>query len=388
MPTTSPILWVIDSLGVGGAEQLLVNLVIPLRARGFPVTVAHLYPTADLAPALREHGADVVWLGAKTRAGLPRAVVRLMRLARDVQPALVHAHLFDSSMVTRACRGAMHTPLLQTYHNLSYAYDEQTRGHTSPRERLDRMTRSRVDGVVTVSEAVAADCRARFGVEPRVIHNGIDVRALADAQGGTGLWSDTAEATTRVVSIGRIERRKGQDIAGDAVRLLRAEGRDLELVLVGGAHDPEVLRHALGQAKGERDREAGVRFAGPRDDVPAILAEAHIMLNTSRTEGLPLTVLEAMAAGRPVVATRVGGVGELITHGESGLLVEPGEPPGVAQGVAHAVAEALRTLMDDPERANAMGQRAQAIARERFSAEVCADQYADEYARLIEAHAP
>lgn len=379
MPTTSPILWVIDSLGVGGAEQLLVNLVIPLRARGFPVTVAHLYPTEELAPALRERGADVVWLGAKTRAGLPRAVVRLMRLARDVQPALVHAHLFDSSMVTRACRGAMRTPLLQSYHNLSYAYDEQTRGRTSPRERLDRLTRSRVDGVVAVSEAVAADCRARFGVQPRVIHNGVDVRALADPQGGTGLWDGTPEATTRVVSIGRIERRKGQDIAGDAVRLLRAEGRDLELVLVGGAHDPEVLRHALGQDEGE----GGVRFVGPRDDVPAILGEAHIMLNTSRTEGLPLTVLEAMAAGRPIVATRVGGVGELITHGESGLLVEPGEP----QAVAHAVAQALRTLMDDPERATAMGQRAQATARERFSAEVCADQYAEEYARLIEAHA-
>lgn len=385
MPTTSPILWVIDSLGVGGAEQLLVNLVIPLRARGFPVTVAHLYPTEDLAPALREHGADVVWLGAKTRAGLPRAVVRLMRLARDVQPALVHAHLFDSSMVTRACRGVMRTPLLQTYHNLSYAYDEQTRGRTSPRERLDRLTRSRVDGVVAVSEAVAADCRARFGVEPRVIHNGIDMRALADAQGGTGLWDGTPKATTRVVSIGRIERRKGQDIAGDAVRLLRAEGRDLELVLVGGAHDPEVLRHALGQDEGEGQDEGkrGVRFVGPRDDVPAILAEAHIMLNTSRTEGLPLTVLEAMAAGRPIVATRVGGVGELITHEESGLLVEPGEP----QVVARAVAQALRTLLDDPERATAMGQRAQATARERFSADGCADQYADEYARLIEAHA-
>lgn len=386
MPTTSPILWVIDSLGVGGAEQLLVNLVIPLRARGFPVTVAHLYPTEDLAPALREHGADVVWLGAKTRAGLPRAVVRLMRLARDVQPALVHAHLFDSSMVTRACRGVMRTPLLQTYHNLSYAYDEQTRGRTSPRERLDRLTRSRVDGVVAVSEAVAADCRARFGVEPRVIHNGIDMRALADAQGGTGLWDGTPKATTRVVSIGRIERRKGQDIAGDAVRLLRAEGRDLELVLVGGAHDPEVLRHALGQDEGEGQDEGkrGVRFVGLRDDVPAILAEAHIMLNTSRTEGLPLTVLEAMAAGRPIVATRVGGVGELITHEESGLLVEPGEP----QVVARAVAQALRTLLDDPARATAMGQRAQATARERFSADGCADQYADEYARLIEAHAP
>ena len=368
METNRPVLWVIDSLGVGGAEQLLVNLVTPMRALRYTPIVAHLYPPADLGPALEAQGAQVEWLRANTRGHLPRALLRRLRIIREKRPVLLHAHLFDAGIVSRLASIITRIPLVHTYHNLSYEYEERVHGRMRLRERVDRMSAFAMDRAIAVSDAVANDCRNRLGVDAAVIHNGIDIDRFANGRAGSNgdLWGPDSSGAVRIVCIGRIEERKGQDVAVDAIRWLRQQGTNVRLALVGSAHDPAVVGKALGD-----EASTGIRFAGPRRDIPEVLASAHIVLNPARTEGLPLTVMEAMAAGKPIVATRVGGVEELITHGVSGLLVAPDDP--------RAMAEAMQSLIDDPELAGRLGRQAYEDAKGRLSAEVCAELYAKEY---------
>jgi glycosyltransferase involved in cell wall biosynthesis len=162
-----------------------------------------------------------------------------------------------------------------------------------------------------------------------------------------------------LLEVGRLCAVKGQR---DAIAALPLLGRaDVTLLLAGedieggGAYLDALERQA--SQLGVRDR---VRFLGRRDDVPALLAAADALVLPSWQEGLPLVVLEAMAAGVPVVATSVGGTPEAVVDGETGLLVPPRDVP--------ALTAAIDTLLDDPERARRLGEAGRRRVRERFDA--------------------
>ena len=139
--------------------------------------------------------------------------------------------------------------------------------------------------------------------------------------------------------------------------MLKRTRPDARLDLVG---DGPLLGHVQARL-GAADVQGAVRLLGLRDDVPELLSRAACFLLTSDYEGCPLSVLEAMAAGVPVVATAVGGVPELVGHGETGILVEPGRPEGLARG--------LDELLSDPARAEALGRAGRQRAKEHFSRE-------------------
>ncbi len=184
-----------------------------------------------------------------------------------------------------------------------------------------------------------AGLRARF----RVVPNGVDLKALREA-------SDQDRAAARralalgggplVVSVGRLSRQKGQDFLLDAWAAIRRRVPDATLVLVGDGPQRAAL-----EARGS----PGVRLVGERDDVPLWLAAADVVAAPSRWEGMSLSVLEAMASGRSVVATDVAGMGELL-GGNAGAIV-PRERPD-------ALAQALIDRLADPARASAEGVRA------------------------------
>jgi glycosyltransferase involved in cell wall biosynthesis len=157
--------------------------------------------------------------------------------------------------------------------------------------------------------------------------------------------------------LGRLDPQKRPDIAVRALAALRPTHPDASLWIVGDGS----WRGELEALVADLDLSGSVRFLGPRKDVPALLSEAACFVLTSDYEGCPLSVLEAMAAGVPVVATAVGGVPELVVDGETGLLVGPRAPDEVA--------EAVGQLFDNPAVARTMGAAGRARVREQFTLE-------------------
>jgi glycosyltransferase involved in cell wall biosynthesis len=177
-----------------------------------------------------------------------------------------------------------------------------------------------------------------------VIHNAVDVQGAPVA--------DPGGAEPLLVSVGRLKYPKDFPTLLDAAA--RLAGRRFTLEVVGdGPERPELeSRHA------ELALDGRVRLGGERGDVPELLARADVVVLSSRSEGLPVSVIEAMAAGLPVVASSVGGLPELVADGETGILVPAGD--------AVALADALARLLDDPELRRSYGAAARRRALERF----------------------
>lgn len=248
-------------------------------------------------------------------------------------------------------------------------------GHTRKvrlNEALDRRFLRHMDGVVCVSEGQAAKVR-RAGIPPHrlhVIRNAIDPSRFGLPDAGSRTVLQEMFASPRdviVVGVGRLSPEKGFDQLIDAAGIAATQVARAGFVLVGDGPERAALE--------DRVRAAGlepcVAFAGFRADVDRLLAGADILAQSSHTEGLPNVVLEACAAGIPVVATAVGGTGEVIRDGKNGFLVEPGNPPALADG--------LLKLMHSPDLRRSMGDHGRQVVRREFSfAEQCA-----KYERLL-----
>jgi glycosyltransferase involved in cell wall biosynthesis len=203
---------------------------------------------------------------------------------------------------------------------------------------------------------VVSDDERRAGLEAgvgrpeqyRVILNGVDLdRFAAPRQPIPG----------RILALGRLSPQKRPDLAVEAFARVHERLPQSELLLAG--RGPEEAR--VRELATRLGVEGAVRILGPREDVAELLATASCLVLSSDYEGCPLSVLEAMAAGVPVVATRVGGLPELIDHGRTGLLVDPGRPEALAEGIV--------SLLSDPETAVEVGLAARDEARTRFSRE-------------------
>jgi glycosyltransferase involved in cell wall biosynthesis len=329
---------------VAGGQLVALRLARAARARGDDV--------AFVAP---ERG-PFTELGA--REGFPVAILplrrtfqlgtawRLARLLRARRADVLHTHtLAAANVLARLAGAAARVPVVSHLH-IENHFRPATRWLLA---RLDNATAPLAARLVAVSE----DTRRAYERQgyPRgrieVVYNGVDLPA-----NGSYRRNDPA----RIGEVARLCDVKGQRELLQAVsrlpeaRLVLA-GRDLEQ---GGAYQDELERES--ERLGIRER---VEF-GFHEDVPALLETLDVVALPSWTEGLPLVLLEAMARGRPVVATTVGGTPELVTDGETGLLVPPRDP--------EALADALRRVLGDAELARRLGEAARARVAERFSA--------------------
>jgi len=203
-------------------------------------------------------------------------------------------------------------------------------------------------GAIVANSNAAASRLRREGVPSRSIHvvsNGVELpqRAMRERAG-----------RPRAVCVANLRPEKGHDVLIDAIAG-RPDLRDLQVEFVGDGPCRSALE-AQARARGVGDR---VRFLGERRDVGERLGDADLFVLPSRTEALPNSVMEAMAAGLPVVACRIGGIPELVEHGVTGLLVPPDDPD--------ALADAMAQLVANPARASALGAAARGAVAERFS---------------------
>lgn len=204
---------------------------------------------------------------------------------------------------------------------------------------------------------VRASLGARVARRGRVLHNGVREPSRVPAPPPI-----RTSGTKRLVVVGRLSVIKGQDLAIRATALVRRAGFDVRLTLVGdgypGYEHHVGSLHALAAGEGVSDITA---FTGFQDPTPYV-ADADVVLVPSRVESFGLVAVEALLLGRPVVATRIGGLTEIIHDGETGVLVDPDDP--------QALADAVVRLLAHPEEAAALGRAGQADARARFSMEV------------------
>ena len=205
--------------------------------------------------------------------------------------------------------------------------------------------------VVANSGAAASQLRLE-GVPDakiRVIPNGVDCQLFAAPP--------RVRPIRRIVTVANLRAEKGHDTLIGAASELFDRNHDLEICFVGDGP----LRASLVRQVNLRGMRSRVRFLGERPDVPEQLAAADLFVLPSRTEACPNGVLEAMASGLPIVASRVGGIPELIESGRDGVLVPPDSP--------HELADAIERLIERPDFAAALGRAARAKAEERFSFE-------------------
>ncbi|HVW01397.1 MAG TPA: glycosyltransferase family 4 protein, partial [Planctomycetaceae bacterium] len=175
------------------------------------------------------------------------------------------------------------------------------------------------------------------------------------------------------LSIGRLEPQKGMPVLLDAFAMLRESHPAARLLIVGEGSQRSVLESRI---QSDPRLTSAVHLLGRREDIPALLQASTALVSASLWEGLPNVILEAFAAGRPVVATQIEGSRELVRPGETGWLAAPGS--------ATELALAMRQLLDSPEQAHAFGQRAQQEVRENYSWDTMVHRYEELYERLLD----
>jgi glycosyltransferase involved in cell wall biosynthesis len=357
--------FVLHGLQVAGAEVLVTQIIQRLRGRIQPAIFC-----LDGAGALSSQlSGDVEIISLDRRPGWDfRVAWRMAGHIRRLGIEVVHAHqyspFFYAALAKVLSRGSVR--LVFTEHGRHFP------DRVSPLRRAgNRLLLQHLANAVNAVSAFSADSLAiqdgfcRHQIE--VIENGIDVERFHSS---AGLPVDLDLSRRYVVHVARFHPVKDQATLLKAFEQVAKTCPDVDLLMVGDGE----LRNELVQLVKDLGLEERVRFLGIRQDVPSILRVAKVFALTSRSEGAPLTLLEAMAVGLPVVVTAVGGMPEIVRDGVDGILVPRGD--------VDAIASALIRLLEKPAAASAMGAAAARRIREYYTIDRAVERYYRLYARL------
>ena len=324
------VLWLIKGLGPGGAERLLVSQAGATDHDAFTTTAAHLVPWKDhLVGELREQGVDVVCLDGERELD-PRWAWRLRALVRERRIDVVHVH---SPYVAAVARLSLRTLPSGTRPAVVATEHNRWPRHAAATRLANRLT----IGLDDADLAVSADVRDTMGPHVRdrveVLVHGVDLAAVrAAASEREAVRAELGIGPDEVVvgTVANFRAEKGYDVLMDAAA--KAVERDARLRVVAVGQGP------LEDEMRERHRELGlgdrVLLTGYRDDAVRVMAGFDLFTLASRHEGLPVSLMDALVLGLPVVATRVGGIPEAVDDGVEGLLVAPDDPDALAAASA------------------------------------------------------
>jgi glycosyltransferase involved in cell wall biosynthesis len=351
------VLALIDHLALGGAEMLLGQFAAAAPAAGIRLSVSCLWELRGnpAAKPLRAAGIEPVVLDAPPRLGLP-ALVMVRRHIADLKPDIVHTHLGSAGFLGSLAARSLRVPSIASIHAISRPSDLRSRGLLKLGAAARRHGAARI---ITVSEAARQAYLARGWDSPdRVvaIHNGID--AVPEPGAGAAVRRELRLDGDAVVlgMFSALRAEKGHDVAIGALGLLRTRFPKLRLVIAGdGPMRAELSR--LAQPLGD-----AIVMTGPRFDVMRLLDATDVYLQPSHADAFPTTLLEAMAASVPVVATDVGGIPEIVVHDRTGVLINA--PP-----TAEKLADAIGALLDDPRRRGDLAVAGRRRYEDRFTAD-------------------
>lgn len=365
------ILLLSTSMGMGGADQQLLSAAIGLRERGHEVLIVSLTPLGEMGARARAAGLHTESLGMRRGLPDPRGLLRLIRLVRARRPTVLHSHMLHANLMARAVRPFTRIPaVVSTIHNIYEGGRLRMLGY--------RLTNGLVDHMTIISQA-AADRFIRDRIVPRelleVVPNGVDTERYRAVPAGTrdrlrhslGLGAEFAW-----LAVGRFEGAKDYPTMLRAFGRVQAERPETVLLLVGRGS----LQAEIETLAGTLGLNGRVRFVGTREDVPEFMTVADAYVMSSAWEGMPMVLLEAGAAGLPIVATRVGGNREVVEDGVSGLLVPPSDD--------RALAAAMLRLMALPEaERRAMGARGRDHVRQHYGLDRVVDRYEAAYREVL-----
>src|SRR5690554_5732964 len=343
--------------GIAGSEQHLLTLLPGLAAHGVEVSMLVLEEAdgsaGEFCEALAERGipARRVPIRGHLDPALPGRLAAELRAAR---PDLVHTHLLHADLYGLPAARRAGVP-----HAISSRHNDNPFRRNPVLKLANRLAMRRADRVIAISHALADFVRRVESIEPGkvvTVHYGLEPREYPPdvCETARAAWGIAPDAPL-IGYFGRLIEQKGVDVLIEAFARVRREHGRARLVIVGDGD----LRPALE----EQARVAGVgdavHFAGWVADAARLMPGCDIIAMPSRWEGFGLVALEAMAAARPLVASRVSALPEIVVDLETGLLVPPGDPA--------ALAEAIAGLLADPAWAQAMGQAGRARLVEAFS---------------------
>ena len=363
---------VIHALGVGGAE-VLVDQMLRLLSNEFRCVVAVLDEIGELGERLQRDGFTLKHL--HRHPGIDRGCAKRLRKFADEEGAeILHAHQYTPFFQAMLSRGLFGTrPVVFTEHGRHFP-DRPSR----KRSVVNRLMLRNYDRLIGCGGAVRQALIDNEGLpESRVevIYNGVDLESLGQPTLGARerIRREFKYAVTDFVAVlvARLHSLKDHQTALRAVDAARKEIPGLRLLLAGDGDE----RAAIEETIRKRGLEECVTLAGTRKDIVELLAASDVFLMSSISEGIPLTVIEAMAARRPVVSTAVGGLPELVEHGVSGFLAPSGDDASLAAS--------LIELYRSPELRNQMADVAAKRAMETFSLDGMLDSYRNVYRQVL-----
>lgn len=361
----------------GGMKGHVLQLATGMRARGFECEIAcpgdsELVHDA-LAAGILVHPVPIT--GPLRPLRDLRAIVSLAEVLRERRPALVHAHGSKAGLIARlAVRIGGGAPTVVTVHS------QVLYGGVSPLMRriyifMERLLSRRTARTITVSDALRAELVDVIGIDPArvvTVHNGLDLGPLANGDRDAARLRYGIPADALVFGLAaRFAPQKALDTLVEAAVPVLERHPDAWLVLAGSGPLLESVK-TRARASAVRDR---ILFPGYETDVPGLLSSLDVYVTSSVTEGLSLALIEAMAAGLPVVATRVGGNPEIVEDEVTGLLVPPGK--------AGALTDALACLLRDAPLRRSMGAAGRARALAEFTEDRMLDRTATVYREVL-----
>jgi len=325
------VLHLISGLGIGGAEIMLLWTARFYDRGSSDIMIVSLISGGRVASMIRGEGVEVIELDQKRGRLSPAALIKLIKQARYFSPDIIQGHLFHSNLISRFL-----ALLVPGARSVSTRHNEVD---SLLRRFFYTITAPFSGGTIVFSEPVRSHSLkdsslggpvhlAPYGIDPQYSSIGRDViRSGLELPHDAFVW----------IAVGRLTRQKGFDILISAFSDLCAStpGKPI-LLLVGDGEEKSILEK---QASG-MVQEGHISFLGQRHDMPDLLAASDAFVLSSRWEGGPLVLLEAMAAGLPVVATRVGDASNMVVEGKTGVLVQSGDVSGLTAAMTKIMKEA------------------------------------------------
>ena len=312
----------------------------------------------------------------ENRWGSTKIFLELVREFKKSNIKIIHTHKYKDTILAAPAAKLCGIPhVVRTVHGLREPFEGLQAFNMSCYEAIERTVhRSCVDFIIGVSSQIEAKYKAQ-GQVSRVacIRNGIDLEGKSVQ---TDRWLTRKELsvdweTCLIGTVGRLTPVKGIPYLLDAARILLRQGVNVKVLVVGdGSIRQDLLAQAGNLGVGER-----VVFLGHREDTDVLLQALDIFVLPSLSEGIPMALLEAMAASRPIVASRVGGIPEIIEDGVDGYLVEPMD--------VNTLAERCRRLIESPDVARKMGEQGRKRVEREFPATAMADRVVSVYKELL-----
>ncbi len=364
------ILYVATSTTVGGAEKTVYTLATLLDPKRHQVAgVVSVKPAGAYADKLKLQGVPTESLGL-TRAPRPADAARLAKIITEQRPDVVHAVMYQAIQLCRLAKSKV---------PFAFKLVSSPRVHYRTRSLwtllIDRTLKNRDDLLIAECESSREFLVQRLGYAPSkvlTIRNGVDLAgwpvSKVDRQ-KRRMELRLGAGDLLVGAVGRLDKQKGFSTLIEA--MARLKQTDLRCVILG--EGPE--RSHLEALIRKHELEKHVRLYGERPDIAGWLSAFDIACLPSLWEGLPNSLLEAMALGLPVIASAVDGVPEVVENGKTGALVPPASPA--------ALAKALKELAENPERRAALGAAAHAAILEKFTLRRMMDEYHDAYTAVV-----